>query len=116
MSCQILVSNQSTIAKAEIVELCDIDRLFSSNESMQVFIDNGGLFEDWSRKFSIVIVTDKSKEDLSYLNDCKKSELYIKKWAFSEPPRETQEWIDLYLTGQVSSDWDSVGKYIVERK
>lgn len=103
------------VSKAEIVELCDIDRVFSSSESMQVFIENGGLFEDWSRKFSIVIISDKLKEDLLYLNDCKESDPYVKKWLFSEPAKDTNEWKDLYLTGQVAREWSVVSQYIVEK-
>lgn len=115
MSCKILVSNKSTLAKAEIVEICDYDRVFSVNESMQVFIANGGGFENWSRKFSIVTVTDKTKEELSYLSDCQASNEYIKNWLFLEPPTTTAEWNDLYLTGEVTRDWSIVSKYIIER-
>jgi hypothetical protein len=115
MPCKILVSNQSTIAKAEIVEVCSIDRLFSAKESMQSFIDKGGLFENWDRKFSVVIITDKSEEDLSYLNESKESDPFIKKWLFTEPQRDTLEWQDLYLMGQCERSWSVVSQYIVER-
>jgi len=113
MACQILVSNQSGMPKAEIISIVDSDHVWSTKESMQSFLGNGGLFDDWSRTFSVVIILDKAASEIGFLND--RGENMLTKWVFLEPPRDTQEWIDLYLTGEVSRTWSAVGKYLVER-
>jgi len=113
MSCQILVSNQSGLPKLEIVTIVNGDHVWFKTESMQAFIDDGGLFEDWSRQYSIVIVTDKEIEDLSYLQDY--NEVGERKYFFKEPEQITPEWQELYLTGQTARPWSLVDTFIGER-
>lgn len=113
MPCQVLVSNKSGIAKTEIVSLASGDNKWSAIESMQQFLMNGGLFDDWSRLFSIVKITDKNLNDIQFLNEA--NDDVVRKWVFIEPPRETQEWKDLYLNGEVSRTYAEISQYLVER-
>ena len=114
MSCQILVSNKSGMPRAEIVAIVDGDHKWSIKESMQEFIKSGGLFEDWARTFSIVKITDKSLNEILFLNDSYDDA--VSKWLFIEPVNTTQEWQDLYLTGEVSRTWSIVNQYLIERR
>ena len=97
---QILVSNNSNMAKAEIVDIFTGGHVFSINESMQVFLANGGLFDSWGRVFSLVKGTDRSFEEVQYLLDY--NEVGDRKYFFVEPPRESQIWQDLYFTGETT--------------
>ena len=115
MACKILVSNNSTIARAEIVDISGDERFFSKKESMQVFLAGGGSFEEWDRKFTIVNVTDMNVDDLSFLNETTESDPYIKKYVFKEPEQSSREWQDMYLTGEVTRPWMVVSQHIVER-
>lgn len=110
MPCQILVSNKSNLPKTEIITVVDGGHAWTKNESMQAFIASGGLFENWSRQFSIVIVTDKTQEELSYLRDYNDSG--DRKYFFIEPERSTSEWKDLYLNGQTMRNWSLVETFI----
>jgi len=113
MACQILVSNKSGLPKAEIITLVDGDHKWSALESMQKFIACGGLFDDWSRLFSIVKVTDKNLDEIKFLYDANNNA--VRKWVFIEPPKDSQEWKDLYLTGEVSCTWAVINQYLVSK-
>lgn len=114
MACQILVSNKSGIPKAGIVAIVDGDHKWSIKESMKEFIKSGGLFEGWARTFSIVKITDKSINDILFLNDAYDDA--VTKWLFVEPETTSQEWQDLYLTGEVERTWSIVNQYLIERR
>ena len=107
------MSNKSGLPKAEIITVVDGDHVWTKNESMQAFIDSGGKFEDWSRQFSVVIVTDKSKEELQCLQDY--NSVGERQWFFVEPAQSTDEWQDLYLLGQTERAWSVVSSFIGER-
>tara|TARA_R100001198_G_C5063093_1_gene113117 strand:- start:79 stop:405 length:327 start_codon:yes stop_codon:yes gene_type:complete len=108
------VSNKSGIPRAEIVAIVDGGHKWSIKESMQDFIKSGGLFEEWGRTFSIVKITDKSLSDILFLNDTYDD--VVSKWLFVEPATSTEEWQDLYLTGEVERPWSIVNQYLVERR
>ena len=113
MPCQILVSNKSNLPKAEIITVVEGVHSWTKNESMQAFISEGGVFDDWPRQFSIVKVLDKTKEELLYLqgfNDSGERAFY-----FIEPEQNSPEWQDLYLTGETSGNWEKVSSFIGER-
>lgn len=113
MTCQILVSNKSNLPKAEIITVVDGGHVWTRKESMQSFIGSGGSFDDWSRQFSVVIVKDKTQKEVAYLMGCNESG--ERKYFFIEPDRESSEWNDLYLTGQVEREWSVIETFIVER-
>lgn len=104
MACSILVSNKSGIPKAEIVDIYSSDHVFTRKETMAEHLRSGGKFEDWNRVFTLVIVEDKNKEDLSYL---------LNGWKFVEPPRNSEEWKEMYLTGQISSVFAEIKKHLI---
>ena len=114
MRYQVLVSNQSTVAQAEIIDICSIDRVWSANESMQVFLSNGGVFEECRRKFSIIIITCDEGE-IDFLNDSLDNDPYIKKWLFVVPEKGTEEFNELYLTGQIERSLVDIIPYLKER-
>lgn len=113
MPCQILVSNQSNLPRSEIVAVTGGDHQWTPNECMQAFLSNGGVFEDWSRVFSLVIVTDKNKEDLESLD--LEDDYGVRAHYFTEPDMESSEWNDLYLTGQVEREWSVISTFIEVR-
>jgi hypothetical protein len=113
MACQILVSNNSGLPKASIVTVVDGDHFWSSTESMQAFLESGGLFENWSRVFSIVKVTDKTVDELNFLND--RNINMLPTWSFTEPLQSSDDWNSLYLNGEVERTWAEISRYLVER-
>jgi hypothetical protein len=50
MSCNILVSNSSGV-QGEIVAVTNGDHVFSKNESLDGWIDDGGNWDSWIEKF-----------------------------------------------------------------
>jgi len=113
MSYQYLVSNQSNLPRAEIVTIVDGDHVWFESESMKVFLEKGGLFEDWTRPFSIVIVSDANLTDgIKHQDYTSKGE---RKYYFNEPDRDTDIWKELYLTGEVTRTFEEVKAMIGER-
>ena len=96
-----------------MVTIVDGDHVWSSTESMQAFLASGGLFENWSRVFSIVKVTDKTIKELNFLGS--RSVTMLPVWGFTEPLRSTDDWNSLYLTGEVERTWAEISQYLVER-
>jgi hypothetical protein len=72
MPCQILVSNNSSIDRSEIILLRDGLHEWSFRETMQAWINAGNDKSLWDRVFSLVIVSDKELSDLDkrMIDDC----------------------------------------------
>ncbi len=113
MPCQILVANQCNKPRAELIVVVDGDHQWSKNECMQSFLAGGGKFEDWSRQYSLVIVTDRDAEDLEYLMD--DNEEGLSKYFFIEPDSSTDVWQELFSTGQYIADWETISSMMEER-
>ena len=113
MPCQILVSNKSSVERADIIALFDGDHKWGARETMSAWVLAGNNKEDWDRSFSLVIVTDKTKSDLSYLSDTLPNEK--SKYYFAEPVNTDPLYIELFINGQVSRPFDVVTTYIRER-
>ena len=113
MPCQILVSNISSVTKTDIILIADGDHVWGTRETMASWVASGNSKGDWDRVFSLVIVTDKTKEDLNYLLD----ELPDGrgKYHFLEPQVANPLYIDLYNNGQAEAVFDVVNQYILER-
>jgi len=111
MACKALVSNISGIAKGEILAILPMDHEFSSVESMEEFLTVGGNFEDWSRLFSIVIISDKAYEECTYLDDYLPDQI-TKKYHFIPPLQGTDEWDELYQYGQITRTYDEIMMFI----
>lgn len=113
MGFQILVSNKSGLPKAEIVVVVGSGHVWTKNESMQAFLDSGGLFDDWSRQFSVVKGTGATAADMQYLKD--RNAVGDRKWFFMEPAKSTDEWQELYLTGEITRSVAEILSFIGER-
>ena len=109
----VLVSNESGIPTGEIVGVFRPDKVFSPIEVMSEHIKNGGTADNFSRLFLLVIGTDRSYEEMKYLNDYKSDKL-TKKYFFKQPDKNTSEFSDLYLTGEVSRNTDKILEFIGE--
>ena len=118
MPCKILVSNKSGVELGEIITVQGVDHEFSSTEVMSVFLSDGGVYDEWSRLFSLVIVTDKSEIELSYLKDIITpvgfdGELYAKnKYYFIQPDKESDLYNQLLTSGEVSAPFSLVSQYL----
>ena len=110
MACKILVSNVSHAPQGEIVDLTDGDHTFTKNESMQSFLNAGGLFDDWPNSFVIFIVEDKEKEEIEFLFDSKDSG--ERKWRFTLPEPGTPEHLELTNNGEITLAWSVVMTFI----
>ena len=112
MPCQILVSNKVTPNAGNIIVVVDGNHTFSKKETMAAFIASGGLFEDWSRAFSLVKVTDKTKAELNHLDDITAG--MTKQYGFTTPATGSAEWLELYNTGEIERDWATINAYVVD--
>ena len=102
--------------------IVDIDHEFTKNESMQKWIGSGELIETWGRLTTLIIVTDKNKEELQYLRnplthiiDGEIQSTGMSKYYFTEPSPESDMYQELFLNGQVSLPFEIVNTYINER-
>ena len=119
---QILASNICNYPRAAILVLREDDHAWSKNETMQAWIESGGTSENWPRRFSLVIVTDKTASELKFLLDQKlvtnadgELEGLGNRYHFSEPTPDNEIWQTLYNTGEYSAPWAVVAQYIVDR-
>lgn len=121
MQAQVLISNQSGIASGEIVTVEDISHKFSSTEILREFLLSGGLYEDWSRLFSLLIITDKSAAEMKYLTDVntpigEDGEPYIEKaHYFIQPDTNAELYNQLLTKGEVSAPFSVVSQYLRSR-
>jgi len=113
MPCQILVSNKSSVEKAEIIVIFDGDHQWGTRETMRTWVLSGKPKEEWSRDFSLVIVSDKNKADLDYLLGALDNGM--NRFYFKEPDAENELYIELYENGQVEAPFYVVNEYIIER-
>lgn len=118
MPCKILVSNKSGVAKGEIVTVQNTTHKFSLVETMAEFLLSGGIYSEWSRLFSLVLVEDKEEAELSYLMDTitpigADGEPYIQnKYYFIQPDKTSELYNQLLTKGEVSATFDIVSQYI----
>ena len=110
---QIIVSNTSSIPRAEIITIVSDDHILSENESMQAWLSNGGTIETWSRLTSIVKITDKTLEELNYLLDI--TDTGENKWYFAEPDPESLFYQTLYIAGEITTTFDEMNPFLRER-
>jgi len=113
MGAFIVVSNKSSLDKTEIIAIVDDSHVFTENERMKTWLENGNPFESWKRKFTLVNVTDKDPKELSYLLEKKNDEQ--NKWHFIEPDQGSGMWLELYHNGEVSREFSVVSDYLVSR-
>jgi len=88
---------------------------------MKVWIESGGTVESWNRSFSLVIINDKSLEDMEWFTEKLIKEIdgtlmaTDNKYHFVQPDPSSAFFQELYFTGQVSVTLDEAQPFIVER-
>lgn len=121
MPCQILVANLCAVPKAEWIAIVGIDHTWTKNETMKAWIESGGTVESWNRSFSLVIINDKSLEDMEWFTEKLIKEIdgtlmaTDNKYHFVQPDPSSAFFQELYFTGQVSVTLDEAQPFIVER-
>jgi len=113
MPCQILVSNRSGIAKAEIVCIVSGDHVFSARETLERWIEEGNDPIEWKGTFVCIRVTDKNKEDIAYLSET--IDGINNRYHFIEPDADSDFYKQLSSTGKVEDSFINIEKYIRER-
>lgn len=114
MEYQILVSNKSGLATGEIIGVFKPDHSFSPAETMASFVASGGDPSEWTRLFSLVTGSDGSYEDMKHLDNYNEDGV-TKKYFFNQPPIESQEFLELYATGQTERSTQVILSFIGER-
>lgn len=121
MPCQILVAYQCYKPQGEIVAVVGADHVFSPLERLQ---SNGGDKTTWSRKFTVVVVSDKTVDELSWLRDplmvAGASEPTIhpsglNRWYFAVPTVGTPQYDALNATGEIECPWSVAEQFLLER-
>ena len=89
--------------KATLLSITGDDHKFSRNETMKSHADHYGNTDKWNYFFSLVIITDKNKEELKYL---------LEDHTFTEPEFDTDEYWVMRNTGQISLTFSNFEKYM----
>ena len=117
MPCQILVQN-SVGEKGAISVIVPIDHIWTHNETFAAWKVKYPTRDvaEYPRGYSLVIVTDREVIDLTYLT----TPVIINDdpvgiaWFFTEPSTDSDEWIDLFNTGQTTKTFSEIQPYLVE--
>ena len=114
MAFQFLVSNKAGV-KGEIVGLFGGSHTFSAQESLQQWVisNPSRSLLDYHRNFSIVVCTDENLADNLYLLDSL-TDRPKQKYFFVEPDVSSQEYTDLYSTGQVTATKSIISTFLRE--
>lgn len=120
MPCQIIVSNNCNIPRAEFITIAPDGHVFTKNEGMQEWIASGESAEAWHRRTSKIIITDRTKDQLDYLRDplvtyaTTPPEKIGSKYSCKEPSKETAFYQSLLTTGEVTVTFSEFEPYIIE--
>ncbi len=101
--------------KATMLSILGADHVFTRNETMQAYIAFYGTREGWTYPFSLIIITDKTKEELQHLEDViylAPSDSYINKYTFVEPEYDSADYWTLRNTGQIHLTFAEFEKYM----
>ena len=118
MPCKILVSYQSALPTGEIVTLVPDNHTLSAKESLQ---ENGGDKRTWTFLFTVIKITDKSLEELAFLNDAyivagEPTSDFKKRSYFRTPIAGTDPEYDILNTqGEIECTWSVAEPFIMER-
>ncbi|MCP4987592.1 MAG: hypothetical protein GY928_16495 [Colwellia sp.] len=122
MPCQILISNKSSLPSGYIVALLDSDHIFSPNETFNAWVRGGNNPAEWGRSFTLVKITDKTRDELLFLLDP-----YVinggiepisngRKYSFVEPSKDSALYKMLLDDGESETAWSIAEPYLVERE
>jgi len=121
MPCQILVANLCAVPKAEWISLVDGEHQWAKNETMQAWVTSGEDVDDWPRTFSLVVISDRSLEEMEWF----RGKLVVdidgtltatdNKYHFTQPDPESEFFQSLYFNGEVTVTFAELEHFIVER-
>ena len=97
-------NNAPSSKKTTLLSVSHDSHVFTRNETMQAHADFFGGVDNWKYPFSLVIVTDRTKEELEYLLDqvfLEPSNTIINKYTFIEPMLDSEHYSILKNTGQI---------------
>tara|TARA_R110000737_G_scaffold352936_1_gene401217 strand:- start:525 stop:881 length:357 start_codon:yes stop_codon:yes gene_type:complete len=117
MACHILVGNKAGDS-GEISSVTNPKENYTHNETLNAWLLKypSRPVTEYHRNFSLVKVSDKTKEDLAYLTShLVKGDLISNKWYFVSPSSDTSEWLELFQTGEITKTFAEVLPYIRER-
>lgn len=117
MSCNILVCNKAG-SSGEISGISSAKVIYTHNETLAVWRSRFPTrnIGEYHRNFSLIKITDKTKEDIEYLTDAIIVDGEpINKWYFASPDSSTDEWEVLFLTGEIKKTFAEVLTFIRER-
>tara|TARA_R110002049_G_C9113693_1_gene557919 strand:+ start:482 stop:841 length:360 start_codon:yes stop_codon:yes gene_type:complete len=118
MACQILICNKVG-SKGEISTLSTVKDSWTSNETLRAWRKSypDESVKKYHRNFSLITVTDKDIGELEFIKDplIVNNEPVGNKWYFIDPSAESEDWIELFTTGEISKPWDSVAPFLRER-
>lgn len=109
-------SNMVTSSKkGTLLSISDDSHVFTHNETMQAHIDFFGNADNWKYPFSLVIITDKTKEELGYLLEqvfLEPSSVLIDKYKFIEPEYDSADYWTMRNTGQITMTFAEFEPYV----
>lgn len=118
MACQILICNRVGY-KGEISSLSPVKDSWTSNETLRAWKKSnpGEPVNNYHRNFSLITVTDKNTSDLEFITDplIVNDEPAGNKWYFIEPSTDSEDWVELFTTGEISKAWAFVLPFLRER-
>ncbi len=101
--------------KTTLLSVLSDDHVFKRNDTMQEYIAYHGSSDGWKYNFSLIIITDKTKEELDYLIDeifLTPSAESINKYTFIEPVYDSVEYWIMRNTGQISLTFAEFQQYV----
>lgn len=127
MPCQIVVSYQSGVPTGEIVAIVDDLHQWTANETLSEWValdpvNNGR--DNWHRRFTLVKVTDKNKDELEHLleplmllgaAEPTPHPSGLKRWYFGVPQLGEPAYDSLNQTGEIVCDFAFASTYLRER-
>ena len=114
MSCRLLVKNLSNSwSTGDVIAIFDGEHEFGNLESKTKFIAAGNNTEDWPRQFVIVNLTDKKKEELSFLlaNMGDIRQFYIQPQGTESPYYD-----ELLSNAEITTDFNTLSSIIINRE
>jgi len=101
--------------KTTLLSVTDGNHVFTHNETMQSYMSHHGSSVGWGYFFSLVIVTDKTKEELEYLLEeifLEPSNDLVSKYTFLEPEYDTTDYWTIRNTGQIALTFAEFQQYM----
>lgn len=116
---QILVNNSAASSKGEISVISGDDREWTHNETLSQWLIKfpNRPTAEYHRNFALIKVTNKTQDELAYLTEplVVDGDPVGNKWYFIEPEKTSEEWRELFTTGEASKTFAELLPYIKER-